>query len=722
MLSKISMEAVACFNSPTVLETDKKINLVYGLNGTGKSTLSGFLYSPNDAKFEKCHRALLRNASILVYNQAFVRENFYTKDSLKGIFSLSKENKEAEQKIERALAKVQELEGALHAKSQEKSSAETEFGRQRQKAVDEIWTIKTTYSGGDRVLEYCLEGLKGQKDRLFGHLLAVQKPGSEPSTTVAALRAEVESLQGDSAQPQEELQEPRFAAHDVEQDPVFQKTIIGSGDSAVAGLIESLGNSDWVRTGLVYIPKQIGTQGSPCPFCQEPTITADLVASINGYFDTTYETDISYVSSLRQKYQTALSQMRPLADYVDESLAQTARPIIEQKYAACVQVVQSNLSQIDEKLKTPRAQRHLRDAREAFSEFNREVATINEAIRTYNAKLADRNKTLEGLKTRFWELMRWQYDQTLTRYLDDMKLSHARVSKAEAEINGIQSDIAAQRKLIVDAQKETVNIEEAVAAINGSLVELGIDGFRIARHSETLYQVARVGQSGDAFHTLSEGERMIISFLYFCELCKGRHSADAGAEDRVVVIDDPISSLSHVFIFNVGQMIRSLFFKSPRFCQVFVLTHSLYFFYELTDTNHDRRKRDQKLFRICKDTNGSRIEEMKYEEIQNDYQSYWSVINDPNQHAALIANCMRNIVEYFFNFVRKRDLNNVFQMDELQENRFQAFCRYINRESHSLGQNILDLKEFDYGSFREGLRLVFEKAGYAEHFNAMAKL
>lgn len=112
---------------------------------------------------------------------------------------------------------------------------------------------------------------------------------------------------------------------------------------------------------------------------------------------------------------------------------------------------------------------------------------------------------------------------------------------------------------------------------------------------------------------------------------------------------------------------------------------------------------------------------MKYEEIQNDYQSYWAVINDRNQQPALIANCMRNIIEYFFNFVQKADLSNVIQKPELQANRYQAFCRYINRESHSLGQNIFDFKEFDYDDFHEGLKLVFEVTGYPEHYQKMTK-
>ena len=48
MISKIGMQGVASYQSLVTLETDKKVNIVYGLNGTGKSTLSNFLYNPSD--------------------------------------------------------------------------------------------------------------------------------------------------------------------------------------------------------------------------------------------------------------------------------------------------------------------------------------------------------------------------------------------------------------------------------------------------------------------------------------------------------------------------------------------------------------------------------------------------------------------------------------------------------------------------------------------------
>jgi wobble nucleotide-excising tRNase len=128
----------------------------------------------------------------------------------------------------------------------------------------------------------------------------------------------------------------------------------------------------------------------------------------------------------------------------------------------------------------------------------------------------------------------------------------------------------------------------------------------------------------------------------------------------------------------------------------------------------------QSLYRVSKGVKGSQIVPMSYSEIQNDYQSYWSIVRDKDGHPALLANSMRNIIEYFFGFIEKKELSNIFP-PELDDIKFQSFNRFINRESHSFGQNIFDAKEFDYEIFQEAFRLVFEKAGYSAHYQKMIK-
>ena len=215
---------------------------------------------------------------------------------------------------------------------------------------------------------------------------------------------------------------------------------------------------------------------------------------------------------------------------------------------------------------------------------------------------------------------------------------------------------------------------------------------------------------------------MLISFLYFIEACKGRAAADEQEKKKIVVIDDPISSLSHVHVFNVGRLLLNNFVVDNPFEQVFILTHSLYFFYEIVDANHKRRDKFQRLFRITKNLKGSNIEEMHYHEIHNDYETYWTIINDPDQNPALIANCMRNILDYYFGFVERLEYHSLFELPELSDPRFEAFGRFMNRESHSIGENIIDIKEFDYDAFRDALRLVFKKRGHEAHFELMSAI
>lgn len=142
----------------------------------------------------------------------------------------------------------------------------------------------------------------------------------------------------------------------------------------------------------------------------------------------------------------------------------------------------------------------------------------------------------------------------------------------------------------------------------------------------------------------------------------------------------------------------------------------------MTETNHETRKEKQNLFRLNKNDSGSKFTKLKYENIQNDYHAYWYIIKDADQQPALIANCMRNIIEYFFNFVEKSDLNNTFSHESLQSIRFRAFNRYINRESHSLGQNIFDMKEFNYEDFKAAFELLFEITGYQAHYKKMIRI
>ena len=721
MITKITMNGVASYKAPAVLETDKKVNLVYGLNGTGKSILSNYLYEKENGDFSKCNIENLNNEDILVYNQKFIQDYFYESDNLKGIFTLSKENKEAEKKIKNAEKEIEKLEIDKKSKTDSITTHTGDLSQKKKHAENKTWEIKDRFAGGDRVLEYCLSGLMGRKESLFNHLSGITKPAHQSTKSTDQLKKEVEAIQGSTAQKYDLLPKINFTAQKVEKKQLFQKNIIGNKNSTVASLINKLKNSDWVKEGLKYLPQEIEDSGEFCPFCQEKTVTITLLKNIQDFFDETYENDINELKNLLSLYENDISLLPPKETFDSIPFIDEEKNKFENLYNAVTQLLSKNKTKIREKHKTPGQEISLSDSTNAINDFNQFIEKVNKSISDHNSKIDNKDDSLDNIKKQFWAIVRWDYDQTLSAYKTDKTDIEQKIKKLKNEIKQIEGSIAIQSQIVSEQQKKTVNIEKPITFINNGLTELGLDDFHIEKHSESLYIIVRDNQDSDTFQTLSEGERMIISFLYFIELCRGKKSAGDVGGKKIIVIDDPISSLSHIFIFNIGQLIKKEFLFSDTYEQVFLLTHSLYFFYELTDPNHNRRKENQKLFRITKNCDGSQIFNMKYEEIQNDYHSYWQIIKDDKQPPALIANSMRNIIEYFFNFIEKKDLNNVFLKPELQENKHQAFCRYINRESHSLGQNIFDYKEFNYNDFKEALGLVFQKSGYKEHYEEMMK-
>ena len=720
MITSITIDKVATYRNATTLTTDKKVNIIYGLNGTGKSTLSRLLQNSNSPEFANCRFTRPSDTRILVYNQKFLNETFFESDEIKGVFSLSKENKEIETTISEKKRKIDDITSESNKIDEIIKNIKEEKRQKNDQAITKTWEIKQKYAIEDRTLRDFLKSRMQNRQELYNFVHDWKKPEKEPSKSIEKIKTEYINLTKSNNEKKSLIQKISFNVTDIERDEIFSTPIMGSKSSSVSGLISKLNNSDWVREGLNYIDEST-EETQACPFCQESTLKKALVDEIYGYFDKTYDQATKKLKQFKDTYSNALERILPYASEVPDEIIEEHWQEIKAGIDQLIATAELNINIISEKQKSPSETKTIKDTSNIVSTINEKINKANDIISEHNRKLDNKVDEIRKLKDEFWDLMRWNYDQTICRLDQDLLDCESRTSEQVRLQTQKQTEKLSLESDIRNLQSRTVNIEKAISSINQNLLLLGITDFSIKKHSDDLYRIERSGNQKTNIRTLSEGEKTIITFLYFVEMCKGRSSPNEVATKKIAVIDDPISSLSHLYVFNIGELIKSEFFNNDDFDQVFVLTHSLYFFYELTDINKDRRDKNQKLHRISKNSNGSVISDMTYQEIQNDYQSYWSIVNNPDQNEALIANCMRNIIEYFFSFVEKKELSNVFQIDALKGPRFQAFNRYINRESHSLGQNIFDYKEFNYNDFLEGLRLVFHETGYGAHFEKMRK-
>jgi len=380
MITQIHMDDVASYRHPVDIFLLNKVTLAYGLNGSGKSTISNYLYDPQDPKYGRCHIKEDSEHDVLVYNQIFLRDYFYEEDTLKGIFSLSKENKEVLEAIDQKSKILETLDGKYRETEGKRVELETQKNVSKNEAIDKVWEIKQKYSGGDRVLEYCLDGLK-RKEKLFEHLSSITQSEDIPQFSTDDLKAEVSSIAGDNAQPIGEVAEFVFDGVRIEDDPLFQKVIVGSQEGSVAEFIANMGNLDWVRRGLGYLPESIPPSGAPCPFCQKETITSGLADSIRNVFDDSYDRDLEALESCQNSYIELESEIR----FGDISELSVVDKVIVQKWKALTESIVSRFREnkllIEKKISSPSAPVKLLSSSADVDALNVLIRQINVSIR-----------------------------------------------------------------------------------------------------------------------------------------------------------------------------------------------------------------------------------------------------------------------------------------------------------------------------------------------------
>lgn len=727
MLTEIKLKGFASFKHETCLQTDKPINFVYGLNGTGKSSLTRYLAHRDDPKYAQCSITPTIDPDkeeILVYNQDFIHDTFVERDRQNGVFTLSKQNKKAYDAIQKATQEITKLDEQEKVIDEDKKKSDVTFMTAESQVREKVWELKSKYYGGDRVLDYCLEGVKGSKAALFNKVKETQVKPEETLRPIEALKQDLVQLiamEGQSYPLIPELPVLPIMDEDVQ---LLKKVIVGNQESTISAVMDEFANATWVRTGIEYIDKD----GHRCPFCHQETITDDFLKELQSYFDESYEHDIQALRLLEQTLVDTIARLAPDTSFDDNPVIETLREKYLLAFQSLRAALSTSLATVRYKIERPNIEQDLSTCRQEANAVNAIIADANRQIEEFNARVAKLPDIKEAIKEEFWKFQRREYETTLSAYDTANKVHDKETAEIKKRKEKIGEQRSQNRAIIAANQKDVVNIDEAITHINNNLLSIGITDFHIIKcDGENAYRISRAEEGEEkVFATLSEGEKMLISLLYFIETCTGRSSADAPEKKKIIFIDDPISSLSHMHVFNVSCLLREKFIDKVKdkfpFEQVFILTHSLYFFYEVVHRKKETREESEKLFRMAKNSEGSYIEEMKYSEIRNDYEAYWSVINDPNTPPALLANCMRNILDYFFGFVNRLEFNNIFNIPELKDVRFTAFNHYMNRESHNGPENISDYKEIDYDVFHDALKLIFEKTKFSDHYKKMRKV
>ena len=297
MINSITIRNVATYDNEGVkINNLKKINFIYGGNGTGKTTISNYLKNQKkdekDNKYNDCEIVWKNDlpVSTLVYNKKFRDENFGL-GKIKGVFTLGKATKDDKEIVESKLAELKNLreeEGkkiqTLNKFDDEKNYIETSF-------IELCWRkLKVKY---ENVFYEAFKGAlhkKTFKDKLLNEFDSNTNTNTNNLVSYDNLLERAKTIFGEVP---ENIEPLRLIEFDyilrIEENSIWNKKIIGKRDIDIAGFIQRLNISDWVHQGKDYIQKD----SDICPFCQQKTITDDFKKQLEDFFDQSYINDIN---------------------------------------------------------------------------------------------------------------------------------------------------------------------------------------------------------------------------------------------------------------------------------------------------------------------------------------------------------------------------------------------------------------------------------------------
>lgn len=550
MIESITISRVATYAAtPEMLDGLSLFNFLFGSNGTGKTTVSRII--ADESQFPTCTVTWKAGTKLqpLVYNHDFVERNFNQSTELKGVFTLGETQLDTLAKIAAAKAELDGLTTKIETLSLVLQGADGNGGKKGDLATldaglkDKCWAKKLKH---DAKLQGGFEGFRNNSERFKSKVLQEQASNSATLLTLAELEKKAESFFGPTPTTEAlilEVDTDKLLAH--ETNPILKKRVIGKEDVDIAAMIKKLGNSDWVREGRVFYNVNEGT----CPFCQQSTSEA-IAQSLNEYFDETFVTDSKAIDNLATNYDTEAARIQQQlasiitspSKFLDVEKLKAEKELLDTRIAL-------NKQRLASKKKEASQVVDLDSLSNAFEAIKTLIDTANTQVAAHNKMVANLATERTTLTAQVWKFVLEELKADLTAFKTAKDGLDKAISAMTTQITNATTDKAKKAAEIRELEKKTTSIQPTIDGINSLLSSFGFQGFKLAKAANgSSYKLVRADGS-DAKATLSEGEKTFVTFLYFYHLLKGSNSDSGITTDRIVVFDDPVSSLDSDILF-----------------------------------------------------------------------------------------------------------------------------------------------------------------------------
>ncbi len=730
------------FTWPSGLADFGRYNLIYGWNGTGKTTLSNLFRAIETrsnienadvtVKIDKQDKLGSQFAQISVpirvFNRHFMAEYVFTTDHIvTPIYVLGKENVEKQRMLDAMKVSIEDGEKEVHKCRDTKSMTESALDNF---CISRAKTIKDTLGReGNYYSTYDKRNFQDMASRL------AELDSASEALLDKATRQKL--FEQHAATPKQKVSRITYEIPDLEA--LSKKVSALLSATVVSAIIDSLSMDPklaaWIFEGL---KKHKDRNATSCLFCGQelpPGRMSELAAHFNDEYERLQESLHEEREEVSQLMSSAEVLSTPdearLYDYLaDEYKSRLA------EFQNDVRSVKAELSRLGQALERKKAK--------PFEAQQLEVSVTKvpaESLNRANEVISKHNQACDEFSARVKEARQKLECYLAASEVDEYRRLRKAVEDAKITFQSKQNENDNLKREFTKLTMQMVEHRESAEELNRDLCSyLGHDELRLDV-KDTGYQITR---QGEVAKELSEGETTAIALLYFL---KSLSAQGFDLQNGIVVLDDPVSSLDSNALFSAFGFIKE---RTQHAKQLIVLTHNFSFFRQVRNWYDYLNRRERKsdvtqhparfyMLECTQEVDGrcARIRRLDplLERFDSEYHYlfayvYRAATAPPRSHLEqnyLLPNLARRLLETFLGYRLPNmsgGLTQKLEIVEFDETKKIRMLRFVHTHSHgkALGEPEHDLSLLSeaHSILKDILSLMQSQDPH--HFSAMVSM
>lgn len=679
-------------------ESFRRLNIIYGRNYSGKTTLSRIFRCLEDNVIHKnytdcrftlvfsdgsvsSHTNLNNNFKVRVYNSDFVKANLswlHNEDGTINPFTiLGAKNVEIDKQIkdiEAILGSIEVEKGLLFDYSEKDKQLKKEKAdykqlfdsmeeKLRKKANDSIKVDPNLFIPTALKKTYSISDIKTEISKIISNFSSILS--LEDADQKKQFLKEV-SMPNINLMPESK---PNFALYFNQAKELIEKKI--KPNKPITELLHDNLLQEWVRQGI----DKHKNKKTECGFCGNP-LPVDLWDKLDAHFSKESE---ELRTGIEKQIDQVLKAEQSLGSFIKLNKDQFYPSLyskleeINERWNTAVKSYGDNLKKIATELNNRKSNIFVPML---ISDIPDDSENILDCIKNFNILIKEHNLKTETLSTDQQNARQSLREDAICQFLTDIdyKGELIKIQNTEAAYKKTESELAqiaehsgklAEEKRFLETQ--TKDESKGAELVNQHLTHFfGHNELKLKAEGEAPNVKFKIQREGIDASNLSEGESSLISFCYFVAKMEDELK-EADSSKLIIYIDDPISSLDSNHIFFMYSLIESIIAKPCKYGQLFISTHNLDFLKYLkkltfpkykpqlnsgdkADLNHfiiDRKNKDITLLKSAPDYLKNYITEFNYlfKQIYECSTAYGATISHEYQYN--FGNNMRKFLEAY---------------------------------------------------------------------------